>query len=227
MKHLFTFFILIIFSHLAFAQSIKENTYWLSLNNITKINKKWSAHADVQFRSLDQSSKIKNILIRPGLIYHLDANKNVTLGYLWTSTDLNDNFSVEHRVWEQFLLNHKIKSSQFTHRLRLEQRFLDKDEDNFAQRLRYFIRVVQPLKVQSDKFSAGWFIALQNEVMLNVQSKSATNNAVFDQNRLYLAGGYRLSSKVDVEAGYLRQSINGRQFNTSNNVVQFALYTRL
>jgi hypothetical protein len=71
-----------------------------------------------------------------------------------------------------------------------------------------------------------FFAAVQNEVFLNVQNKDEVNGSLFDQNRAYGAAGYRFSPKVDVEAGYLHQSVNGRNFNTNNHIVQVALYTR-
>jgi len=82
------------------------------------------------------------------------------------------------------------------------------------------------LQKTEQAFTKGTFFALQNEVFLNIQNKEFINNSWFDQNRLYIAAGYRFSKKVDIEAGYLRQSINGRAINTVNNVAQLALYTR-
>jgi hypothetical protein len=73
---------------------------------------------------------------------------------------------------------------------------------------------------------SGIFAALQNEVFLNLQHKDQLNGKVFDQNRAYLALGYRFSKKFDLEAGYLNQAIRGASVNTSNNVIQLALYTR-
>jgi hypothetical protein len=45
---------------------------------------------------------------------------------------------------------------------------------------------------------------------------------------LYIAGGYRLSAKADLELGYLNQYVNGRgsQF-TNNHIIQLAGYLRL
>jgi hypothetical protein len=54
------------------------------------------------------------------------------------------------------------------------------------------------------------------------------NNEIFDQNRLYLALGYRLRKSFDLEAGYLNQYINGRGKTFGNNhILQLAGYVRL
>ncbi len=208
------------------AQTKQENSGWLFLLNSTKFSEKWGMHLDVQVRSNDNWDGTKNILFRPGITYFIDSKQNVTAGYLMVTTDLGPSTLVEHRIWEQYILNHKIKSIFTAHRFRLEQRFLDQANDNFTQRLRYFIRMVKPLQKSEGGFTKGAFLALQNEVLFNVQNKELVNNSLFDQNRLYLAAGYRFSKKIDVEAGYLNQAIHGRTRNTVNNVVQLALYTR-
>ena len=109
----------------------------------------------------------------------------------------------------------------------MEQRFIERRAaDVFSQRLRYFFRTMVPLSKQDSTFKKGAFLALQNELFLNLQNKNELNNHVFDQNRAYIAVGYRLSPKIDIEAGYLNQAIKGASTNTINNVLQLALYTR-
>ncbi len=92
--------------------------------------------------------------------------------------------------------------------------------------MRYFIRGVVPLRGDKASFTEGPFVAVQNELFLNLQHRDQVNGKVFDQNRLFLAGGYRLSSRYDLEVGYLNQFINGRANDTENHVVQLALYSR-
>ncbi|HTM99712.1 MAG TPA: DUF2490 domain-containing protein [Pedobacter sp.] len=208
------------------AQTKKENTGWLFLLNSTKFSQKWGMHLDVQVRSNDNWDGTKNILFRPGITYFINDKQNVTAGYLMASTDLGTNTLVEHRIWEQYIFNHKIQHIFVAHRLRLEQRFLDQIGENFTQRLRYFIRMVKPLHHVPTGFTKGPFVALQNEMFFNIQNKGLINNSLFDQNRLYLAAGYRFSKKVDLELGYLNQAVHGRNNNTVNNVAQLALYTR-
>ena len=208
------------------AQTKQENSGWLFLLNSTKFSEKWGMHLDVQVRSTDNWGAVKNVLFRPGITYFIDKQLNVTAGYLLASTDFGATTLIEQRIWEQYILTHKINSVFTTHRFRLEQRFLDQPNDNFAQRLRYFIRLIKPLQKTEQAFTKGAFLALQNEVFLNIQNKERINNNLFDQNRLYLAGGYRFSKKMDLEAGYLNQAIKGKTRNTVNNIVQLALYTR-
>jgi hypothetical protein len=213
------------------AQTQIQNSGWLTLVNNTKFNEKWGVALDVQFRSADNWSYLRNVLVRPGITYYINSASNVTAGFLYatTRTELPTGTTnlVEQRIWEQFIYNHKIKSSFATHRLRLEQRFMETNTgDIFAQRARYFFRMLQPLQRSPSGFDQGIFIALQNELFFNIQNKDALNKSLFDQNRFMIAAGYRFAKKIDLEAGYLNQYIHGATTNTSNRVLQLALYTR-
>lgn len=219
------------------AQTISQNSGWFMLVNSTKFNDKFGLHFDFQLRSADSWDYVRNVLIRPGITYYINKTQNATLGYLYTSTFTQmapigagtsyKNTLLENRVWEQYIINHKISSIFVQHRFRLEQRFVETQGDAiFAQRFRYFFRFIRPLQKKQETFKEGVFVALQNEVFLNIQNKHKLNGAIFDQNRFYLAAGYRFSSKIDLEVGYMNQSINGVSNNTSNNIAQLAIYTR-
>lgn len=215
------------------AQTVNQQSGWLMLLNNTKFNDKWGLQFDLQLRSADRWSHVRNVLIRPGVTYSLDKSNSIALGYLLTTTQtrlegLPDYTLNEHRIWQQYIGTHKIKSVFASHRLRLEQRFIERHnaDDIFAQRFRYFFRLIQPLQKTEASFTKGAFAALQNEVFFNIQNKDQLNKSVFDQNRLYAAAGYRFSKQFDVEAGYMNQTVKGGQNNISNHIVQLALYTR-
>jgi hypothetical protein len=215
------------------AQTTIQNSGWLAIINNTKFSQKWGLAFDAQFRSSDNWEYVRNVLIRPGITYYINDRNNVTAGYLYATTDTrlvgtSNTVLTENRIWEQYIFTHKLKSSFVSHRARLEQRFIEQTngDEIFAQRFRYFVRLIQPLQGKVEVFSKGPFIALQNEVFLNIQNKELLNNNLFDQNRLYIAGGYRFSKHIDLEAGYLNQYTNGIARNTSNRVAQLALYTR-
>jgi hypothetical protein len=223
--------ILILFSitSISKAQSIQQNTAWLFLMNTTKFNTKWGSHFDLQVRSSDKLKNVRSLLIRPGITYYINSANNVTLGYLYTNTfsPITETIT-ENRMWEQFIHTHKIKTVGLTHRFRLEQRLIERinADDLFAQRLRYFLRVLVPLKKDAKIFEKGFFGAVQNEVFLNIQNKGELNNSLFDQNRAYLALGYRAQKSVDLEVGYMNQTLKGLSTNTNNNILQVAIYTR-
>ena len=238
MKKIFLAALLCVITSSLFAQTVNQNTGWFMFVNSTKFNDKWGMHFDLQLRSENKWDGLRNLLVRPGVTYYINKNSNATLGYLFTQTYLpNDlligaapikNTLTEHRVWQQYIYNHQPwKSAALSHRFRLEQRFIERQTDDlFSQRLRYFFRLIQPVQKQEAAFTKGVFVALQNELFFNIQNNEELNGSVFDQNRAYLAAGYRFSKKMDIEAGYLNQAINGRTNNTVNNVIQLAVYTR-
>lgn len=227
-----------VFSTMLYAQTNQQNTGWFMFLNSTKFNDKWGMHFDLQVRTHDNWDGVRHLLIRPGITYYINKKSNATLGYLYTPTFLQDDILVgggrlkttltEHRIWQQYIYNHQPwKGAALSHRFRLEQRFIERQTDDlFSQRFRYFFRLVQPLQKQAGAFEKGMFVALQNEFFLNLQNKDELNGSTFDQNRAYLAVGYRISKAFDVEAGYLNQTIKGASANTMNNAVQLALYTR-
>lgn len=211
------------------AQTVHQNTGWLFLMNSTKFNTKWGAHFDLQLRSSDEFSNVRNLLIRPGLTYFFNSTNNLTLGYLFTQIYTPGAESLtENRSWEQFIHTQKIQNVSVSHRFRLEQRFIEKisEDDVFSQRLRYFVRLVIPLKKNATVFEKGFFAGVQNEIFLNVQNKGVVNNNVFDQNRAYLALGYRIQKKIDIEAGYMNQAVKSLKGHINNNILQVAVYTR-
>jgi hypothetical protein len=214
------------------AQTQYQNTGWFMFLNNTRFNKHWGLQFDVQVRSADDWKYVRNTLVRPAIQYFINDKNNVALGYLWQTTQNqvtgNENtFLHEHRIFEQYIYTHKLSSVFATHRLRVEQRFIGRaNEDVFSQRFRYFFRLLQPLQKSQPTFTKGPFVALQNEVFLNLQNKDKINNSVFDQNRLYLAAGYRFSKKFDIEAGYMNQAVKNTSNHTNNNIIQLALYTR-
>lgn len=211
-----------------------EFSGWAAFFHTQRFNKHWGASFDGQFRSANHADYLKNVLLRPSINYHFDANKNVWLGYAYIASNGRSGdvktFRPEHRIFEQFIITQKLgTNTQLTHRFRLEQRFLGEtptQQSVFSQRFRYFIRGVIPFQNRGTTFTHGTYLALQNEFFANVQNKNKINTHFFDQNRAYVALGHRFNKSIDIEAGYLNQYINLAKSHTINHVAQIALYTR-
>lgn len=214
---------------------------WLASFNTIKTGKKTSIHSDFQLRSSDEFARVQTLLLRAGLNVHLNKKLIVTAGYAYIHNYRQigsvDGYAPEHRIWEQLLYNHKLKTLLVSHRFRLEQRFISKvvvsnndlQTDGYvnANRFRYFLRNILPFNKQST-FTHGMFATLQNEVFLNFGNKRNVNGKTFDQNRFYVAAGYRFNKSFDLEAGYMNQYINGRaNAFTNNHIIQLASYLRL
>ena len=216
-----------------FAQE-REHAVWLSTSGTYKISNHWGLYIDNQFRSSNEAKYFRQFITRPGVIYNFNKNQIATVGYAYAKTNrlldgVPDNNISENRLWEQFALLHRMGALYATQRLRLEQRNVETKgkEDVFSQRFRVYTRYLLPLKRRQESFKNGPFAALQNEIYLNVQNKNKLNGNLLDQNRTYLAFGYRISPHLDFELGAMNQYIKGLTKNTINTVGQLGIITRL
>lgn len=211
------------------AQDVSQQTGWLAWFNSARLHENWGLLSDVQLRSHDSNWGVQNTLLRLGGSYLQPNGNQWTLGYAWIDTDPGNRrpSRTEHRYWQQYMRSHPLRNASLTHRVRLEQRDVEQLAGNrlTSHRVRYFARAVVPLP-QWSAGGTGPFLALQNEVFLNVAKRENVNGRLFDQNRAYVAGGYRVSPSVDLEFGYLNQRIAGRRFDTENHVLQLAVYSR-
>jgi hypothetical protein len=173
---------------------------WLIYIGNKKLDQKWNLHHEVQYRNYNAIGDLEQLLIRTGLGYTFNENKNnVLLGYGYILSenyigDTDEKFSVnEHRIFQQFTSKQKIGQVKLSHRYRFEQRFVESD---FKMRRRYFLGVNIPLtKKEENKY----YVSAYNEIFLNTES------SVFDRNRLYGGIGYHLTKNIRLEAGYMNQ----------------------
>ena len=188
------------------AQSQESNLgNWLIYIGNKKLNQKWNLHHEVQYRNYDAVGDLEQLLLRTGLGYSFNDNKNnflVGYGYILSENyiNLNEKLTVnEHRVFQQFVSKQNIKKLKLNHRYRFEQRFV---EDNLKFRFRYFASINLPLSSSENHY----YLSAYNEVFLN------TTSAVFDRNRLYGGLGYSFNKNLRIELGYMNQFFenNGR-----------------
>jgi hypothetical protein len=230
---------LLILASAGVAKSQTQFMGWGTTFQNYKISDKFGFYFDAQWRSTAQVQQMNALLLRPGINFYLSPGFTFTSGYAYIPqqriSDGVTGYLPEHRIWEQLVFTHKIKAhnksvASVQHRLRMEHRFIPrhhaegnslvKDGHRTAGRLRYFTRGVVPLSGRSDK---GIFAAVQNEIFFHT-----ADGGSFDQNRAYVAAGYRMSPQFDVEMGYMNQYIAGTgNGSTNNHILQVATYIRL
>lgn len=210
----------IIFSQCIFSQNSGENKLgaWYMYFGTHKLNKNLSLHTEAQLRMYEPTSNFFQLLPRIGLNYHLNSYSSITAGYALIPTssyDKTDEFkttALESRIWQQFILKNFVGRVRFMHRYRVEQRWIEtklpseKTINKYLNRLRYFFKITAPLNNEEIKDKTA-FIAIYNEVFLNLIEQP------FDQNRLYLALGYKLNSNLKIEAGYQSRWTNSARYN--------------
>jgi hypothetical protein len=193
-----------------FAQETGEDDLgaWYMLFTTSKVSEKLSIHAEVQARYYETFGNFNQLLLRGGLNYHISDKATATIGYGNITTDgvfgdIEGEENVnENRIYQQFVLKNSIGKLKFSHRYRLEQRFIDRaNTDTETQhRARYFLRLTYPI-------NEDWFVTAYDEVFINLQEP------VFGQNRLYAAVGYNINKSLAVQAGYLKNHFTGRNFD--------------
>src|SRR5690606_14711876 len=105
------------------AQQPGENELgaWYMYFGTNKVSEKFSIHTEAQFRYYETTSNFNQLLIRTGLNYHIDPNAIATLGYGYIDTDNSfgevpgEINSIEHRIFEQFILKNKVWEFLFEH----------------------------------------------------------------------------------------------------------------
>ena len=189
-----------------FAQEARDNTgNWLMYWGANRVSEKVSIWTEAQYRLYEVVSNPDQLILRTGVIYHLENSASLTAGYAYVRTrpfDENLNNAVtsnENRLWEQLVLKNPLWRIDFEHRYRLEQRWVKTDVVNYSNRVRYRLLLTLPLTNVHLK-PATLFLAIYDEIFLNINT-----GETFDQNRLYFALGYQFSSKGQVQAGYLFQ----------------------
>ena len=228
MKKLVSIPLLLSVIHL-FAQNDRVNDYnylnWLQTFNTISINKKWSLHLEYQWRRSGGLKYWQQSLLRIGTNYKLHDNITVHFGYAWIETFPYGDYPIanngtfpEHRMYEQFSFRQPTNKFLFTHRFRIEQRWLGRvkagtdreiEDWSFLHRFRYQFRTQYPFYTKGEKQLYG---AAADEIFIGAGKDLGTN--IFDQNRIFLLVGYKFNKRLSLEGGYFNQTLQqGRSVN--------------
>ena len=222
------------------AQERKFSGWAMSMNTI-QLNPKIIIQFDAQLRSSNNLEKSEVLILRPLLGYMINKTTAVGLGIAsigsWKTIDEVRDRTDEFRIWQQFNKIKKYGSLILQHRVRLEERWIPvvrvengtfkKNGENFNSKLRYFTRLMIPMK-KTEQFSTGFYGTIQNEFFFNTTGAAYVNNKFFDQLRTYGGGGYRVNKLVDFELGFMYQYVEGSgKGYTANNILQLSTFLRL
>jgi len=232
----FCFLLVLLFvSNSINAQNTRLDNYnsigWYNYFGTFKLSEKLGIHTEYQFRRNEIITEWQQSLLRVGINYQLNPKIQFRLGYAWIETfpygeipinGMGKDFT-EHRLFQMATLTDKVSSVDLSHRFMLEQRWVGRysnanltNEDEFPllNRFRYMFRVQIPLKgkVIKDKTP---YLAIYDEIFIGFGKN--VNENIFDQNRVGILLGYRFSSSIRIEAGYLNQTLQlGREVNNRN-----------
>lgn len=210
-KHITILFtMLFIITSAEYSQETGEDNLgsWAMFFGNAKITDRISVSPEIQYRTYEVGSNFNQLLIRNGFNWHLSDKATATLGYGFISTDgtfeepNGEKNTTEHRLYGQFSLKNVVGKIQFSHRYRLEQRFINNPTsgNDTQYRARYLLRLTYPI-------NETWYVSAYDEVFINLQEP------IFSQNRLYTSVGYKWSKNLRTELGYLKNHFTGINFD--------------
>jgi Protein of unknown function (DUF2490) len=227
MKNLIYIIFLSFAMQIAYSQSAPNFTVqsnqnaWFMYFGDHKFSDKWGVHLEAQLRRNNFASNPQQLLLRTGINYHYNANVFFTAGYCFVQTNPYGVFPVklafpEHRLWEQVQIKNQIDRFEFISRFRLEQRYsqlpvydsavsaYEVGDAIYTNRARLLNRVSIPFKGKTivDK---SFYISAYDEFLINFGKNIGKN--IFDQNRAYIALGYKMPKVGKIEAGFMQQDI--------------------
>ncbi len=174
---------------------------WMIYFGNNKLNEKFNIHNEVQYRNYNAVGDLEQLLLRTGLGYNLTPNNNnLLLGYGFIRSENYQNLDTklvlnEHRIYQQFITKQSFGRVIFSHRYRLEERFV---ADNFKMRFRYFLATNVALNHKL-LVPNTIYLSAYNEIFINAK------NQLFDRNRIYGGLGYKVSNNLKLEIGYMNQ----------------------
>lgn len=184
---------------------------WIMYFGDNKINQKFGIHSEFQMRNYFIPNTLSQTLARVGLNYYVSPVSMVTggYGYIYTKPSSPEGATTsEHRIWQQLILRHRTYNIFLEHRYRLEQRFIRNvttHDDLYDNRVRYRLQALFPL-YNFSPYLRHYFISSYNELFMNLGRQ--VSGQLFDRNRLYIALGYQLNPKFNLQFGYLNQVIS-------------------
>lgn len=200
------------------------NSWFMYFGN-HKFSDQLGWHAEIQLRRNDFVANPQQLLLRTGIDFYTKNNVRWTVGYGFIQTYPYGDFAVpqdfpEHRIWQQLLVGQSLGKVRLSHRYRLEQRMLGNastgkfEDGRYENRFRYMAKATLNL-TKSEK---PIFLAVYDEIFINFGEEVGYN--LFDQNRLYGALGFTLSSDLKLEVGYLNQRVLLRGLDSSGAVAR-------
>lgn len=220
-------------------ETVTQLTEWFALNSNIKIHKKFGFAFDGQLRFVQDFESAQHYVRIGTEIYLTPKLSFIPVGYMYVwnfqygkqpSAYANN----EQRIWQQILYKHNVNKLFFSHRFRMEERFIQKHHtdqigelvydgyDTYLDRIRYRLQIQFPLN--KPKLEAGaWFITVFDEIFYS-WGKPITFHKP-DQNRMYAALGYQFSNRFSVQGGPFYQMLikkNGtQQENNVGALIQF------
>lgn len=194
-----------------------QQTWFMAFGN-HRLSDTWGVHTEYQFRRTDLGQDWQQALMRVGLDWHRSEQHVVTAGYGWIRSYPYGEQPIaqlfdEHRIWQQLITKSKTGAINWTHRYRLEQRFMDRPEGSAWQhRARYFVQISWSIPNHTN-----WSISAYEEAFIGLRDLAMPVINLLQQNRLSAALNYRLNNGTSLQVGWLQQVLWKGDGRAENN----------
>jgi hypothetical protein len=226
-------------------ETVDQTLSWWCYFGTYRLTDKWSVWTELQLRRADFLNEWQQVLPRVGLNYHHTDNIIFTAGYayLWTYPYGEQPIPLdvpryEHRPWQQATLLHASGKTNFQHRFRLEQRFLEnwsspdvitglrsiQEGYELQNRIRYRFLLTRPI-TRTAEGRQKLFATFYDEIFINFGNNIGFN--LFDQNRIGTTLGYQFNKDFNFQLGYMNQFIqkaNGRDIENNHTLTVFLTF---
>lgn len=196
-----------------FVISDHKEQIWFQYFAQAQVSKKWGIWLDAGIRTEDHFTRgVSTILGRVGAIYSVSKSVRVMGGYAffnqYPAYDVQGVAQPEHRFWQMVQYQTNQGRSQFTHNIRLEERFRQKlltpeeldDAFRFNYRFRYSFSWQYPLR-KPHLTKGDLSVILLDEIMFNFGKQVVYDH--LDQNRFMAGLRYYFSRDNNLMVSYL------------------------
>lgn len=208
--------IAILIAEASYPQSeIKDATgTWLVIGGNHQIAEKWKIPTVGIIRYYNLSEATEFGFFRTGLTYSPNTNYNFTLGVAYLDTQPFDHnefetLTTQKWIYEEFCYNSNFYRTKISQRMRLEQRWISKPEENiFNTRLRYRLQFTRQI-------SKNLYIKAFDEPFLDLKEGN------INQNRFYVGLGRKVAPNINIEIGYMKNHIGKNNYDRIRMVFLF------
>lgn len=215
MKKLLLFFSFLFFSNLLQAQDVTLAGIFPVWSQTGRINNKLNYNFfiattidpfNVKKGGVEYPAGDLNLYIQSSIIYVVNANWNIAGSYTYQGVNpFGENFFNEHRIWEQVIFSNALGKGRMTHRVRLEERFIENRATGtypLSTRTRYQLGFNMPLQGRTLE-EKEFYLNAYNEFYFNM---TGAKNTTYSDNWAYVGCGYNLGKMGKLELGYLLQT---------------------
>jgi hypothetical protein len=167
------------------------------------LSEKWSVHHETHLHLFEPLNGFNRFVVRAGLNYNLKPDLTGSVFYHYSYSDPTFaeenvvNELIENRLMEQLVYRQKLRGWGFSHRIRTEQRYQDREGDTYwAYRARY--RLLVNHKIAGPLYWSG-----DGEVLSEYQEKVNTSY------RLSGSLGTYLNPNLRLQVGYTHFFLSG------------------